>query len=261
MMKTLKLATLTTVVLFSGTAMANVVTDAGHTIVDSGKTVFTTLAKPGAINAEIGTLGYGASIAWSANESTEVVAGWNGGSFDVDTDIGGSDSIINWKKVLGNDWENYQGKLKLDGDYSNPYLGVNLRPWKNRLTVGTGVIVQDNKLNATLTSQEGKATIKIDNKEYQVNGDINVKAKSGNTLAPYLTLGVKPNINSNSRLGFFGEVGAAYTGKWRTEVNVDNATVLGGQRDVEFKADLEKTIRDNNPTWYPIVKVGATYRF
>lgn len=260
-MNTFKLAVLTTAVAFSGTAMANVVTNAGHTIVDSGKTVFTTLATPGAINAEIGTLGYGASIAWSANESTEVVAGWNGGSFNVENNIGGSDSIINWKKVLGNDWENYQGKLKLDGDYSNPYLGVNLRPWKNRLTVGTGVIVQDNKLNATLTSQEGKATIKIDNREYQVNGNINVKAKSGNTLAPYLTLGVKPNINSNSRLGFFGEVGAAYTGKWKTEVNVDNATVLDGQRDVEFKADLEKTIRDNNPTWYPIVKVGATYRF
>lgn len=260
-MNTFKLAVLTTAVAFSGTAMANVVTNAGHTIVDSGKTVFTTLATPGAINAEIGTLGYGASIAWSANESTEVVAGWNGGSFNVENNIGGSDSIINWKKVLGNDWENYQGKLKLDGDYSNPYLGVNLRPWKNRLTVGTGVIVQDNKLNATLISQEGRATIKIDNKEYQVNGDINVKAKSGNTLAPYLTLGVKPNINSNSRLGFFGEVGAAYTGKWKTEVNVDNATVLGGQSDVQFKADLEKTIRDNNPTWYPIVKVGATYRF
>ena len=209
-MNTFKLAVLTTAVAFSGTAMANVVTNAGHTIVDSGKTVFTTLATPGAINAEIGTLGYGASIAWSTNESTEVVAGWNGGSFNVENNIGGSDSIINWKKVLGNDWENYQGKLKLDGDYSNPYLGVNLRPWKNRLTVGTGVIVQDNKLNATLTSQEGKATIKIDNKEYQVN--------------------------------------------------LNNATVPG-QSDVQFKADLEKTIRDNNPTWYPIVKVGATYRF
>ena len=52
-----------------------------------------------------------------------------------------------------------------------------------------------------------------------------------------------------------------FAGKWKTEVNVDNATVLGGQSDVQFKADLEKTIRDNNPTWYPIVKVGATYRF
>ena len=63
-MNTFKLAVLTTAVAFSGTAMANVVTNAGHTIVDSGKTVFTTLATPGAINAEIGTLEYGKSIAW-----------------------------------------------------------------------------------------------------------------------------------------------------------------------------------------------------
>lgn len=259
-MKTLKLAALTSAVLFSGTAMANVVTNAGHTIVDSGKAVFTTLAKPGAVNAEIGTLGYGASIAWSANESTEVVVGWNGGSFDVDTDIGGSDSIINWKKVLGNEWDDYRGSLKLDGDYSNPYVGVNLRPWKNRFTVGTGVIFQDNKLDATLTAQQGRATIKIDDKKEMVDGNINVKVESGNTLAPYLTLGVKPNINSNSRVGFFGEVGAAYTGKWKTKVNLDNA-VVQSQNKAEFQANLEKTIIDNNPTWYPIVKVGATYRF
>lgn len=259
MMKTLKLAVLTTAVLFSSTAMANVVTDAGVAIADSGKTVFTTLAKPGAVNAEIGTLGYGASIAWSANESTEVVAGWNGGSFNKNAEIGGNDSIINWKKVLGDNNNDYKGNLKIKGDYSNPYVGVNLRPWKNRFTVGTGVIFQDNKLDTTLSSKQGqKATIKIDGKTYDVGGNINIKAKSGNTLAPYLTLGVKPNINSNSHLGFFGEVGAAYTGKWDTQINLDNATVANNEA---LRSDLEKNIRNNNPTWYPIVKVGATYRF
>lgn len=260
-MKTLKLVALSSAVLLSSTAMANVVTDAGNTIVDSGKTVFTTLAKPGAVNAEIGTLGYGASIAWSANESTEVVAGWNGGSFDVDTDIGGSDSIINWKKVLGDEWNDYNGNLKIDGDYSNPYVGVNLRPWKNRFTVGTGVIFQDNELDATLTSEQGKAAIQIDGQTYNVDGNIKVKAESGNALAPYLTLGVKPNINSNSRVGFFGEVGAAYTGKWKTDVDLTEANVSDGKSKEDLQADLERTIRDNNPTWYPIVKVGATYRF
>lgn len=260
-MKTLRLASLTAAVLFSSSAMANVVTDAGNTIVESGKTVFTTLAKPGAINAEIGTLGYGASIAWSANESTEVVAGWNGGSFDMDTDIGGSDSIINWKKVLGSEWDNYQGQLKLDGDYSNPYVGVNVRPWKNSVTVGTGVIFQDNSLDASLvTTGNTNANIKIDGQEYDVDGTVKVKAESGNTLAPYLTVGVKPNMNNNSRLGFFGEVGAAYTGKWKTEVDLTEATVANAPKD-QLQDDLERTIRDNNPTWYPIVKVGATYRF
>lgn len=266
-MKLFKLSALVATAVLSNVAMAGVISDvgdtiadAGSTIVDGGKTVFTTLSKPGAVNVEIGTLGYGASIAWSANESTEVVAGWNGAKFDINADIGGNDSIINWNKVLGDEWGDYTGRLNLDVDLSNPYVGVNLRPWKNQFTVGTGMIFQDNNFTATLTSDE-LAKITVDGKEYQVKGDVSVRAKSGNALAPYLTIGVKPNTNSLNRLGFFGEVGAAYTGKYKTQVEVATDAQITGGTVEELERDLRGKINDNNISWYPIFKVGATYRF
>lgn len=264
-MKTLKLAGLTVAVLFSSTAMANVITDAGSTIVDGGKQVFKTFSNPGAVNAEIGTLGYGASIAWSANESTEVVAGWNG--VDYDTNIDMQDSIINWGKVLGDSYKDYQGDLKLDVDFSNPYVGVNVRPWKNQFTVGTGVIFQDNTINASLVPANSGSTVKVKGTEYKVDGSLDLELESRNALAPYLTLGIKPNTNSASRVGFFGEVGAAYTGQWKSDVKVNatNITVVSGNGNAttpeKLAGELKEKLDKDTPTWYPIVKVGATFRF
>lgn len=189
-----------------------------------------------------------------------MVAGWNGGSFDIEADIGGNDSIINWKKVLGNEWDNYEGRLRIDGDLSNPYIGVNLRPWKNQFTVGTGMIFQNNNIDAILSS-DNLAPITINGTEYRVQGDVNIKAESDSPLAPYLTVGVKPNTNSHSRLGFFGEVGATYTGKWDTEVNISTDAQVTGGSVADLENDLRRQINDNNIRWYPIVKMGATYRF
>ena len=269
-MKLLKLTAVLMVTTVSGVAMANAVTDAGSAVVggiattgktafNSTKTVVKTFSKPASISAEIGTLGYGANIAWSANETAEVVAGWTGGSFDADADIGGSDSIINQKKVLGDEYKDYRGTLKLDADFSNPYVGVKVRPFANRFTVGTGMIFTDNSLDATLTPHEGKTSVQVDGDKYEVTGDIIVKAESGRKMSPYLTVGFKPNSDQN--FGMFGELGAAYTGKWKTDVQV-NGTVSGaGTSNQELADRLQDKISNDNPKWYPIVKLGATMRF
>ena len=51
------------------------------------------------------------------------------------------------------------------------------------------------KLEITITPTMVKVEATVENK---------------NTLAPYLTLGFRPNITNN--FGVFGEIGAAYTG-------------------------------------------------
>lgn len=279
-MKMLKLTAVSAAVLLSSHAMANVVTDTGHmviggvkstgvAVVNSGKAVVKTFSNPGAVSLEVGTLGYGANISWAANETTEVVAGWTGGSFDTDVDIGGNDSIINWKKVLGDEYKDHSGTLNIDADFSNPYIGVQVRPFSNRFAVGTGVIFQDNELNVTLKpGDKALSSVKINGVNYDVNGDIHVKAESGRDLAPYLTVGFKPN--SDRRFGMFGEIGAAYSGKWKTSVDVQpkgeilkngvvQANVEAAVAELEEK--LQDKISDNNTQWYPIVKLGATYRF
>src|SRR5699024_51232 len=123
----------------------------GTNVLDSGKGFFNQAINPAAVSAEIGTLGYSASIACGVHETTELTAGWNGFSDDGTKDLDASDSWINWGKALGDGWGSFKGDMKYDADFSNPYLGVNLRPWANNFTIGTGILVPDNELKATLT--------------------------------------------------------------------------------------------------------------
>ncbi len=90
-------------------------------------------------------------------------------------------------------------------------------------------------------------------------------------MAPYLSLGFRPNINN--RFGLFGEIGAAYVGGTDVDVQADGSFTLNGSPvDKQTSADeftkLENNARqeiedkvDGNDNWYPIVKVGATVRF
>lgn len=255
-MKVIKLIAVATA-LSSGVAMANVATDAGKAVTNAGKTVFNTVKNPAAVSLELGTLGYGANVAWSANDTTEVVAGWTGGKFDVDVDIDNNDSIINWNKVLGDEYKDFSGNLALKSDFSNPYVGVKVRPFANRFTVGTGVIFQDNNLDARfLANSETKISVNGKDHVVPATGEVSVHAESGRSLAPYLTVGFKPN--ANKRFGMFGEVGAVYSGDWKTRVNVSDSV---NAVSPELKSELEDKINKDNLAWYPIVKLGATVRF
>lgn len=203
-------------------------------LVSGTRTFFDTVTHPAAISAEVGTLGYGANLGWALNDKTELVVGWAGG------DIGDLKDTID---IQDNTFD-------LETDYSNPYIGVNLRPAANWFTVGLGTIVQDNE--TTLKADNAK-DVKIGNGTY--NGKIEATVENKNTLAPYLTLGFRPNITNN--FGLFGEIGAAYTGGQK----VTDAKINGLNR-ADLASDLQKDIDDEDlAKWYPIAKIGATYRF
>ena len=159
-------------------------------LVSGTRTFFDTVTHPAAISAEVGTLGYGANLGWALNDKTELVVGWAGG------DIGDLKDTID---IQDNTFD-------LETDYSNPYIGVNLRPAANWFTVGLGTIVQDNET----TLKADNANLKIGNNNNTYNGKVEATVENKNTLAPYLTLGFRPNITNN--FGVFGEIGAAYTG-------------------------------------------------
>lgn len=243
---------------------AGVIANTTGAVIGTGKTLFNTVTHPAAVSAEIGTLGYGANIAWGLNETTELTAGWNGFSDDGTKDLDASDSWINWGKALGDGYGNFKGDMKYDADFSNPYLGVNLRPWANNFTIGTGILVPDNKLEARLTTDNADgADIKINGTKYTVanaeqGGFVEAKVENRNKLAPYLTVGYRPNINQN--WGVFGELGAAYMGKMDATVNANNVVGENGEDAGDFKTAAENDIQKDN-VWYPIVKAGLTYRF
>lgn len=274
-MKALKISALT-LALFSSVAMANVVTDTADSMVGGAKTLLKTATNPAAVSLELGTLGYGANVAWGINDSVELQAGWAGMdlSASVDIDPKDEDSYINWDKVLGEEYKNFTGAVDLDIKTSNPYLGVQMRPMNNWLTIGAGVIVPDHKISTSLTANVvppagmttipagSKAKLTIDNVEYELenNTTVSIHAKNHNKLAPYATLGFRPNINN--RFGLFAEVGAAYVGKYDVTVDApDTLTGTGANSGKKLKDELQKEVEDTSLSWYPIAKAGLTYRF
>lgn len=236
-------------------ADAGVVRNTTGAVVGGTRTFFQTVTHPAAISAEVGTLGYGANIGWALNDKTELQAGWAGG--DV-------------ADLFGGDFDANDINYDVDSDFSNPYLGVQLRPMANWFTMGAGIIVPDNDID--VTANANGPNFRIDNVDYNASdvGTLSGTLEHRNKLAPYATIGFRPNITNN--FGLFGELGAAYMGKTNATVTSSNANgpvradsvdgpVLGvtGQ-DVADKAKQQLEDKDYLE-WMPIVKVGATYRF
>jgi hypothetical protein len=239
---------------------AGIIRNTTGAVVGTTKTLFNTAINPAAVSAEIGTLGYGANIAWSINETTELQAGWAGG--DV-------------ADLFGGDFDANDINYDVDTDFSNPYLGVQMRPAANWFTVGAGIIVPDNDIDVRANA-EGEGYYSIDgNKFYAGNatldqslaedfggdnvGNLEGSIEHRNKLAPYLTVGFRPNITNN--FGLFGELGAAYMGKVDANVRYtgEGGNVVAAQ---DAARQAEKDLEDKSwLEWFPIVKVGATYRF
>lgn len=235
-------------------ADAGVVRNTTGAIFGGTKTLFNTAINPASVSAEVGTLGYGANVAWSMNEKTELQAGWAGG--DV-------------ADLFGGDFDADDVNYDVDADFSNPYLGVQYRPVANWFTMGAGIIVPDNDIDVTANA-EGP-NFRIDNVDYNAaqTGNLEGTLEHRNKLAPYGTIGFRPNIGNN--WGVFGEIGAAYMGKTDATVRSSNsgqqvtATSVNGtttvDADVVAKAAEQELENKDYLEWFPIVKLGATYRF
>lgn len=236
-------------------ADAGVVRNTAGAVVGGTKTFFQTAINPAAVSAEIGSLGYGANVAWALNDKTELQAGWAGG--DV-------------ADLFGGDFDAGDVNYDVDADFSNPYLGVQLRPAANWFTMGAGIIVPDNDIDVTANAEGG--FFKLDGQQYNSTavGNLEGSLEHRNKLAPYGTIGFRPNIGNN--WGVFGEIGAAYMGKTTATVNAADPDSVVNYTDAnnvgqvttagEVAKIAEQELEDKDwLEWFPIVKLGATYRF
>lgn len=227
--------------------------------------------KPASVSAEVGSLGYGAKVAWDVNDTTELQVGINGG--DV------TDMIpCNCEKQR----QISDVKFDIDSSFNNPYVGVQVRPMKNALTVGAGVMhVGSDKLNfvSTKTANDRKVVAGKKNRQYTVKGGAKVEGtiKFENSFAPYLTVGVHPN--KDKKVSVFGEVGAVYVGGVKTDVTTKGKYLVNGQEVksndpkyaneiAQLEDDLRQEVKDrvdrnvrSKDKFYPVAKVGATVRF
>jgi len=222
---------------------AGIIRNTTGAIFGGTKTLFNTAIHPASVSAEVGTLGYGASVGYSLNDKVELQAGWAGG--DV-ADLFGGDFDVN------------DVNYDVDSDFSNPYMGVQLRPAANWFTVGAGIIVPDNEIN--IESNGNSGSFEINDTVYNDNvGTLKGSIKHRNELAPYLTVGFRPNITNN--FGVFGEVGAAYLGNVDAKVTASGTGTSNRGADAAAAAAQEELEDENYIEWLPIVKLGATYRF
>ena len=239
-------------------ADAGVVRNTTGAVVGGTKTFFQTVTHPAAISAEVGTLGYGANIGWALNDKTELQAGWAGG--DV-------------ADLFGGDFDANDVNYEVDSDFSNPYLGVQLRPMANWFTMGAGIIVPDNDFD--VRANANGPNFRINNVDYNASetGTLEGTMEHRNKLAPYATIGFRPNITNN--FGLFGEIGAAYMGQTDANVTASKSgpvrvedginpggTVVPGLTPGQVANLAKNELEDKDwLEWLPIVKVGATYRF
>ncbi len=252
-MTLIKLTSLSIALLASTAALAaessyqynndgSIISNTTGAVVGGTKNALKTVINPAAVSVEAGTLGYGANIGWAINDTTELVAGWAGG--DV-TDVIGSNF----------DADNVNYEIE-ESDFSNPYLGVKLRPAGNWFTVGAGIIVPDNDINVTANADFATYTINDVNYSTADVGSLNGTLEYRNKLAPYATIGFRPNINN--KFGVFGEIGAAYLGQTDATVVASGTSATAQQAAADAKIELEN---EDYLEWLPIVKLGATYRF
>lgn len=229
---------------------------------------------PVSIGAEIGTMGYGANLAFSATPSTEVIVGWNGNQgLDAKLKIDGEKGILGklnqeLVKDLGG-----QVRLGMTAKMNNPYVGVNIRPFSGSFTVGTGVVAStNNQIGVTVSTKDIDAPITINGTEYKLNSaTAAVALKQRSPLAPYLTVGFRPNLTSN--FGMSAEVGAVYVGKYDAATTLvdgskvtaklaDGRSLAGDAAARQFSDDLDSKFgKASKLPIYPIAKVGLNVRF
>ncbi len=133
--------------------------------------------QPISVNVETGSLGSGANASWQLNEKTALQAGWIAGDalkfFDDDCKKDKVDDVV----------------FTLETDFNAPYVGLQLRPMNNALTVNTGVMYMGNNSVNAVANPELQQSFVVDNDRYTTNSkdaqlDAEFKFKNKHLMQP-----------------------------------------------------------------------------
>ena len=198
-------------------------------------------ASPVDIGLTAGTLGYGPQIG--------IVIVPN--KYDVRVNLG----MFNYNYNTTSNGVYYNGHLKLQN------LGVmgDWHPFESSFRVTGGVFYNDNKFDLTGQSTGGN---------YTFNGNTYTAAQVGtatanvdfNKVAPYIGIGWGDN-SETAGFHFTSDIGVMYQGKPNATL-----TATGAATNAALAADVaaaQTTLQNdlNGFQWYPVVQVGANYRF
>ncbi|TKC80345.1 hypothetical protein FAZ69_28945 [Trinickia terrae] len=199
------------------------------------------MARASEVYGQVGTEGFGIGYGYSFASMANVRAEFNGFSFSHSFTAGGLqyDATLNL----------YHGGL-----YGDFFPAPTILPF--RLTAG--VLLGGDNLDATATAMSGTYT--INGTTYSSLGEqIHAKVKYP-AVRPYIGFGFGHSPLAKKGFSMFFDAGVAY-GKPHVDFNVPADIVAeAGQANVNAE-EQELQNKANNWKFYPIVKIGVTYRF
>jgi hypothetical protein len=151
---------------------------------------------------------------------------------------------------------NYDGRAKIY--HGGLYLDFFPAPATVPFRFTAGMIIGGDNVSGDATSMTGN--VKINGTEYSTNGEtVHAKAKYP-TVRPYIGIGFGHTPIAQKGFSAFFDAGVTYG---RPDVTLDvpaDIVAEAGQANVDAERQQLQDKADKW-RWYPIVKVGVTYRF
>lgn len=196
------------------------------------------------ITARVGTLGAGVEVAKSLTPQFSGRLGLNFGNVGFNR----TDSGINYDSQL-----NFSS-VQLFGDYY-PFGSSSFR-------VTGGLVAQNNRFSVA-GKPSGNGTYTIDGVQYPASavGTLSGEYKYGNSIAPYLGIGIGKSTNEG--FGFNADLGVMFTGAPKVSLSASNPAfnnnpITRNQIDNQAR-QTENDLRGFNV--YPVLSVGLSYGF
>jgi hypothetical protein len=196
------------------------------------------------VTARVGTLGIGVDVGKSISPQFSGRLGFNFGSIGINR----TDSGIDYNSQLN------LSSVHLFGDYF-PFNGSSFR-------VTGGLVAQNNRFAVTGTPS-GNGTYTIDGNQYPASavGSLTGEYKYGNSIAPYLGIGIGKTTNEG--LSFNADLGVMFAGSPKVSLNASNPAfnnnpITRSQLDNQVR-QTENDLRGFNV--YPVLSVGLAYGF
>ncbi len=195
-----------------------------------------------AVSIEGGSLGVGASLWHTVNDSFSVNGGYNWFDFTYDVETSDVD---------------FRGKLKL----SNLPVMLNWHPMKGAFRLVGGVIFADNKIDVT-ARPEANATYDINGTTYTAAqvGSLTGTGELAKGVTPYAGLGWLTRRDKKG-FGFFADLGVMFSGSPKVSLSASGPI----RNDARFQTNLAREQENVNDEIkvakvYPVIRFGLTYR-
>ena len=196
------------------------------------------------LTARVGTLGIGVDVAKSITPQFNGRLGFNFGSINLNR----TDSGINYDSQLN------LSSIQLVGDY---YPSTS-----SSFHITGGLVAQNNRLSVT-SQPNASGTYTINGNSYQSSavGTLNGEYKYGNSIAPYLGIGIGKSTNEG--LSFNADLGVMFTGSPKVTLNASNPTF---NNNPTTRTQLDNQVRQTENDLkgfnvYPVLSVGISYGF